>query len=178
MVKPKDHRGVVMMHKIVNKSILVLLLSVLISGCCSLRSPVKRYDCQFEKAEEKIVVLTRKFPELKQKADTIIISDTIKLPEISVDTTFVFNEKIKLDTIIIEKEKLKIQYVKKDSIIYLSGECKEDTIYIEKEIPIERIVVKESEHPFISYKTKWWLLGVLAIVITTLIIRKKIKNIF
>ena len=164
--------------KNVNKYILLLLLTVLISGCCTLKSPVKRYNCQFEKAEENIIVLTRKFPELKLKTDTVLLSDTIRLPQIEVDTTFVFNEKIQFDTIQIVKEKLKIQYVKKDSIIYLSGECEGDTIYIEKEVPIEKIIVKESEHPFVSYKTKWWLWGVLAIVILTLIVRKKITNIF
>jgi len=68
--------------KNVNKYILSLLLTVLISGCCTLKSPVKRYDCQFKKAEEKIIVLTRKFPELKQKADTVLVLDTIRLPHL------------------------------------------------------------------------------------------------
>lgn len=162
----------------VNKSILLILLSVLISGCCALKSPVKRYDCQFNKAEQKIIVLTRKFPELKQKMDTILLLDTIRLPQLEIDTTFVFNEKIRFDTIQIVKEKLKIQYVKKDSIIYLSGECLGDTIYVEKEVPIERIIVKESEQTILSSNTKWWLLGVLSIIIMTLMVRKKVKGLF
>ena len=164
--------------KNVNKYILIIVLSVLISGCCALKSPVKRYDCQLHKAEEKIIVLTRKFPELKQQADTVLLLDTIRLPQLEVDTTFVFNEKIRFDTIQIVKEKLKIQYVKKDSIIYLSGECEGDTIYVEKEIPIERIIINESEHTFVSTNKKWWLWGILAIVITTLILGKKVKNLF
>ena len=178
MVKPTDQRDVVMMSKIVKNSILLILLCSFIGGCCTIKPPIKKRECQLQKANDKIIVLTRKFPELKQKKDTILLLDTIRLPQLEIDTTFVFNEKIRFDTIQIVKEKLKIQYVKKDSIIYLSGECEGDTIYVEKEVPIERIVVHESENPLVSSKTKWWLLGVLGIIIMTLIVRKKIKGLF
>lgn len=177
MGKQSVHLVVVMMNKIVKNSIYLILLSVLISGCCALKSPTKRYDCQLQRAEEKIIVLTRKFPELKLLSDTVTLLDTLRLPELKVDTTFVFNEKIKFDTIQVVKEKLKIQYVRKDSIVYLSGECEGDTIYIEKEVPVERIVVKESPSIIPSkYKSYWWV--VLIIIFMTLILRKTIMNLF
>ena len=159
--------------KNVNGHIILITFIFLFSGCCALKSPVKRYECELARAEEKIIVLTRKFPELIQTPDTLRIKDTLMIPHVEVDTSFVFSPVHFNDTIIIEKERIKIQYVKKDSLIYLSGECIEDTIYIDREIPVEKIVIKET--PIIQ-KAKDWFWILLITIIGGLFARKLIKR--
>ncbi len=157
----------------VKNKIFIVCLVFLFSGCCALKSPVKRYECQKQRAEEKILVLTKKFPELLQKTDTIKLLDTLMIPNVEVDTSFVFSPVHFNDTIIIQKEKIKIKYVRKDSLVYISGECIEDTIYIEKLIPIEKIVVKDIP---IGDKIKSWFWVVIATIIGGLLVRKLIKR--
>tara|TARA_R110002012_G_scaffold180947_1_gene346826 strand:- start:114 stop:602 length:489 start_codon:yes stop_codon:yes gene_type:complete len=157
---------------IVNKLIYILFISLILSGCCALKSPIKRYDCQKQRAEEKIVVLTRKFPELIQPTDTIQVRDTIKIEQVEIDTSFVVNDQVRFDTIYIEKEKLKIRYIKKDSLVYLTGECEGDTIYVVQEVPIEKIVVKEM--PFAD-KIKGWFWWLVIIVLTLLGLKRLTK---
>jgi len=154
-------------------NILLFLFIFFFSGCCALKSPVKRYECKKAKAEEKIIVLTRKFPELIQTPDTIKLLDTLRIPKVEVDTSFVFKPVHFNDTIIIEKERIKIKYIKKDSLVYLSGECIEDTIYIDREIPVEKIVVKQI--PVIQ-KAKDWFWIIIMTIIGGLVVRKLIKR--
>ncbi len=161
------------MVSVKNNILFYLLLVFLFSGCCALKSPVKRYECRKAKAEEKIIVLTRKFPELIQTPDTLKILDTIRVPHVEVDTSFVFTPVNFNDTIIIEKERIKIKYVRKDSLVYISGECIEDTIYIDREIPVEKIVIKET--PIIQ-KAKDWFWIILIAIIGGLFTRKLIKR--
>lgn len=139
----------------------------ILTGCCALKSPVKRYDCQKQRASEKIIVLTKKFPELLQTTDTIRLLDTIQIKGVDVDTSFVFATNN--DTIVIEREKLKIKYVKVDSLIYLSGECEGDTIFIDREIPIEKIVVQQP--PFMQ-KMREWIIVALIISLIVFVIKK------
>jgi len=155
---------------VVKNNILIVISLILFSGCCALKSPVKRYECQKQRASEKIIVLTRKFPELIQPTDTIRLSDTIKTQSVEVDTSFVFDTKH--DTIIVEKEKLTIRYVKTDSLIYLTGECEGDTIYIDREIPIKQIVI---EQPPISKKIKEWAFVALLALIVFYFVKRKLK---
>lgn len=157
MEKLKDLLGQI---NAVKKVSLLIIIVVVFSGCCTLKSPLKKYECQKARAEEKIIVLTKRFPELLQPVDTISIYDTIRINNIKVDTTFIENNVIDLDTVFIEKDKIKIQYVKKDSLVYISGECIEDTIFIEKQIPIEKIVVQKPT--FAKQAKDWfWLLILL-----------------
>lgn len=95
------------------------------------------------------------------------------IPNVEVDTSFVFSPVHFNDTIIIQKEKIKIKYVRKDSLVYISGECIEDTIYIEKLIPIEKIVVKDIA---MGDKIKSWFWVVIATIIGGLLVRKLIKR--
>lgn len=153
----------------VKNNILVFLLVVL-SGCCSLKSPVNRYECQKQRASEKIIVLTKRFPELIQPTDTIRLSDTINIQSVEVDTSFVFGNIN--DTIIVERDKLIIKYIKTDSLIYLTGECVGDTIYIDREIPIEKIVIQKSP---IAKKIKDWTIFGVVLIVGFLIIKRFFK---
>ena len=146
----------------INKLFFYFFTVLFLSSCCALKSPLKRYECKKNKAEEKIIVLTKKFPELIQTPDTIRLMETITIPTVQVDTTFVFStDFITPDTVIVEREKVKIQYVRKDSLVYITADCIGDTIYVEKEIPVEKIVVQK---PPFAKKLNGWLWTILLVV--------------
>ena len=154
------------------KIVKCLILSVLISSCCTTRV------CKVERAEKKIYNLTQKFPELLQKGDTIVLQDTIKLDPVLADTSFVDSPS---DTIIVIKDKIKIQYIRQDSIIYLSGECEGDTIYITNEVPVEKVVIRKPTFAERAKDWTWFLFAVAALLLVARIFFKdffKIFNIF
>ncbi len=158
------------MNKLVKNKIITILLLFVLSGCCALKSPVKRYECQKQKASEKIYVLTKKFPELLQPTDTIRLSDTIFLNNVSVDTSFVLGQVN--DTIIVERDKIKIKYVRRDSLIYLTGECDADTVFITREIPIQQVV---AEKPPFWTTIKDWAWIAIGLLVGFLVIRRILK---
>ena len=168
MAKLKENRVIQNVKmRIVKNSIYILVF--FLTGCCALKSPVKKYDCQKERAEQKIIVYTRKFPELIQPTDTIKILDTILIESVFLDTTFHYLN----DTVIVQNEKLRIEYVKKDSLVYLKGECFSDTIYINKEIVVEKIVVRELSA---LKKAKSWGFLALIIIISIFILNKLLRK--
>lgn len=149
------------------KTIIILLFGLLISSCCTTR------QCKVERAEKKIYNLTQKFPELISANDTIVLEDTITIPTIIADTSFV--NVSSTDTVIITNDKITIRYIKKDSLIYLSGECEGDTIYITNEVPIEKIVVRK---PTFAERAKDWTYFLFAIAALLLVVRVFFKDIF
>lgn len=168
MAKLKENRVIQNVEmRIVKNSIYILVF--FLTGCCALKSPVKKYDCQKERAEQKIIVYTRKFPELIQPTDTIKILDTILIESVVLDTSF-FDQ---IDTVIVENEKLRIEYIKRDSLIYLKGECFADTIYINKEFVVEKIVVQELSA---LKKAKSWGFLALIIIISIFILNKLLRK--
>jgi hypothetical protein len=142
-------------------------VSFILTSCCTTR------QCKVEKAEQKIYDLTQEFPELQKQIDTIIVSDTIQIETISVDTSF--NSSVSADTIIVEKDRIKIKYIKTDSVVYLTGECEGDTIFITKEVPVEKIIIKE---PTFAEKAKDWTYFVFAIAALLLVVRIFFKDVF
>ena len=157
--------------KIVKNKILAILLLFVLTGCCALKSPVNRYECQKQKAKEKIFVLTKKFPELLQPTDTIRLSDTIFFNNVSVDTSFVFGNVN--DTIIVERDKIKIKYIKIDSVVYLTGECIADTVFIKHEIPIEQII---AEKPPFSKEMKNWAFIIALVLFGFWVLKRLFKK--
>lgn len=150
-----------------SKKIIIIIASVFLTSCCTTR------QCKVEKAEQKIYDLTQEFPELQKQIDTIIVSDTIQIETISVDTSF--NSSFSADTIIVEKDRIKIKYIKTDSVVYLTGECEGDTIFITKEVPVEKIIIKE---PTFAEKAKDWTYFVFAIAALLLVVRIFFKDVF
>jgi hypothetical protein len=150
-----------------SQKIIIIILSFILTSCCTTR------QCKVEKAEQKIYDLTQEFPELQKQIDTIIVSDTIQIETISVDTSF--NSSVSADTIIVEKDRIKIKYIKTDSVVYLTGECEGDTIFITKEVPVEKIIIKE---PTFAEKAKDWTYFVFAIAALLLVVRIFFKDVF
>jgi hypothetical protein len=150
------------------KIVFIFIFSILLSSCCTTRL------CKIDRAEKKILKLTEKFPELIDK-DTILFQDTIRIESVLVDTTFVDDPFLDSDTIIVIKDKIKIKYIRKDSLIYLSGECEGDTIFIEKEIPVEKVIVRERSF---AEKAKELTYFIFAIASLLLVIRIFFKDVF
>lgn len=95
-----------------------------------------------KRASKKIAKYVRNYPSLIVN-DTIPFIDTIPfvVKEVKHDTVF----KEIHDSIVIKKDRLTIKYIKRDSLVYLSGECETDTIWeiVHKEVVVPKIQVEE-----------------------------------
>tara|TARA_B100000686_G_C16669647_1_gene905664 strand:- start:291 stop:776 length:486 start_codon:yes stop_codon:yes gene_type:complete len=118
-----------------------LVIAVILTGCCTSQKVATKRMNRMVKCN----------PSLLSKdtliiRDSIRVTDTVVIESASVDTSFFSNL---ADTVIIENDRIEIQYIRKDSLIYLTGRCKEDTVfidkkvYITKEVLVDKIVVKE-----------------------------------
>ena len=147
---------------------IIILFSVLLflTSCCTTRI------CKVERAEKKIARLTMKFPELLQR-DTIVISDTLSIPTIKTDTSFISTNSN--DTVILINDRVTIRYIKTDSLIFIAGECIGDTIIITKEIPVETIVVRELT---LAERYKDFAMFLFAIAALLLVLRIFFKDLF
>jgi hypothetical protein len=105
--------------------------------------------------------------------DTLIVRDTIRTQTVQHDTAFV--DIPRTDTLVITKDKLVIRYFKKDSIVYISGECKGDTVYIEKRISVPRALPVQSfwQRAYNTGKEVFSWLGLILLV--ALLLRFLIK---
>ena len=102
------------------------------------------------------------------KQDTIVRVDTVITESIQIDTTFV--DHYMTDTLVLTKDKIIIRYIKKDSIIYLDGECLPDTIVKEIKVPCntpQKVLSKWEEFKILA--TNYLaVLGLLALILLIL----------
>lgn len=89
--------------------------------------------------EKRIQRILRHHPELLI-SDTLTIRDTVIVPTIKADTSFILSNSI--DTFYLEKERLKIKIIKDHDTLKVEGACVGDTVYIEKKVPYDKVVIK------------------------------------
>lgn len=114
------------------KIIPLLLISLIFNSCQILRTPQQRVNHIVNKFNLSI-------------RDTVNYRDTIIIPEVTTDTSFIFNNII--DSIFITKDKLKIKIIKQCDTLRVQGECLQDSIFIDKKIYVDRIK---------AVKDKWY----------------------
>lgn len=121
----------------------------------------------YSRAKEKVDRIVSKFPEILQN-DTVVLKDTILIPEIVLDTVARLQEN---DTIVIEKERLRVQVVRMPGdTVEIQAECKTDTIVLTRTVPVytvekHNIIKKE----FLGLSLWIWAL-IAAVVILLLIV--------
>lgn len=97
-----------------------------------------REEMRCNKADKKIRKAIVKCPSVLQ-ADTITITDTVYVEGVRADTII----KTNFDSIFIDKERLHIKLVRRDSLIYVTGDC--DPITAIKEIKVADTFVRQPE---------------------------------
>jgi flagellar motor component MotA len=125
--------------------------------------------------ERRIARYVDNYPSLNKK-DTITVIDTIPvLIESIKHDTLVEHD---IDSFTIVKDKLRIKYVRRDSLIYIEGECKSDTIYkiVKQEIAYEKIEVRDSKPEIIKLLKYFPVLLVVAGVVLLIKLFKKNGN--
>lgn len=131
------------------KTILLILAICLLASCYTRKQAIRR------------------FCSATQKDTTIVIHDSVFVPEIKTDTVFT----AKSDTVTLVKDRLVIRYIKLRDSVYLSGKYIGDTI-----IRVDTIKVTVPFSCPDNTPTKWqvfWagvksffsILGLLAIVL-------------
>lgn len=111
------------------KIFILFIISIFIFSC----SPQKR-----------IIRICSKHPEAC-KTDTLKIIDSFFTKYTEIDTQFIFNNEILIDTFIVFKDRLKIQYIKRFDTIKIKAECLSDTIIVTKEIYKNLIIPKKTK---------------------------------
>ena len=125
--------------------------------------------------ERRIAKYVDNYPSLNKK-DTITVIDTIPVLIESIQHDTVVEHDV--DSFMIVKDRLRIKYVRRDSLIYIEGECQSDTIYkiVKQEIAYEKIEVRDSD-PVINNVLRYFpvLLLVAGVVAITKIFNKNGK---
>ncbi len=112
-------------------------------------------------------------PELKIP-DTILITDTITIPQVEVDTVF-YLDSIH-DTIILQKDRLEISLNRIHDTLYIRGKCRADTMIIHRLIPVEKIkIVKPDKLDQLISKTPWMISGLICIILFFALLVLKFK---
>jgi len=113
-------------------NIAIFIVLCLVAGGCKVNFHLKKSKKHYEKAIQKGYI---------PKIDTVYQIDSVIIPRVSFDTTFIQTH----DTITITKDILSIKYYNRGDTVFLEGECKDSVIV--KEIPItvqEKVYIKES----------------------------------
>jgi len=115
-------------------------------------------------------LLTR-HPEL-MISDTIVISDTMTIPQVEADTAF-YLDSIH-DTIILHKDRLEITINRIHDTLYIRGKCKADTVIIHRTVPVEKIkIIKPDKLDQLISKIPWIISGLICLLISAIIILLK-----
>ena len=77
-----------------------------------------------------------------QIADTVVVHDTIMIPQVSVDTVIVSKP---IDTILIQQDRLRVEIIRYYDTLKVTAECQADTVYTQKEIVVNKIKTVEVE---------------------------------
>lgn len=102
-------------------------------------------------------------PELKIP-DTLVISDTVAIPQVEADTFF-FLDSIH-DTVFIRKDRLEVSIQKIHDTLRIRGKCKADTIFISHRIPVEKIkVLKPDKLDNLISSIPWIVSGFIALLV-------------
>ena len=120
--------------------------------------------------QQRLTRLIALHPELKVP-DTIVIRDSLIVPQVRVDTMLDF--KTILDTVIIQKDRLQIKLSRIHDTLFVSGKCKGDTVYITRKIPVEKIKIVQAGYldNCIS-KLPWIAIGVICLILLFVFIRR------
>lgn len=102
--------------------------------------------------------------------DTIVKFDTTFIESVRVDTAFA--DHYMTDTLTITKDRLVLRYIKRDSIVYLSGECLPDTIVKTIKIPYNQAkpILSKWDKAKITIGKYLQFIGLIAIVVCLLML--------
>jgi len=128
-------------------SISILLLLLIFSSC----SPQYRLN--------RLLAL---HPELRTP-DTLLIHDTIPIPQIQTDT--ILRLSTLHDTVTLHKDHLQVKIHRLHDTLYIQSKTLPDTIFINRRIPVQliRYVQPDKLYNFIS-KIPWIVVGLIFVI--------------
>jgi len=112
-------------------------------------------------------------PELTM-VDSIHINDTVIVPGMKFDTSFVYSTKI--DSVILQKDHLHLVIQKVHDTLVIHAAVDPDTIYISKVIPVTKIkVVKESFLTSFKSMLPWLVIALIALIVLAVLLHSWLK---
>lgn len=184
----------------VMRYLFLLSLVFVFSSCCSLRLTQQgKRDCRIDRAEEKIVELTIKYPELKSTVvdsvpflhvipsytvsgqsvmhiDTTIIDSVRKIViESEGDVEAILNRAKKLidiDPVELDKHDVHAKAYVMDGVLYLTVEKREQTVA--GEVPVTRdIITVDNSLKWYQHVEVWIMIGFLILVMVIILLATK-----
>ena len=142
------------------KPITALILLILLVASCSPQRRLRR--------------LLALHPELKTP-DTLVLRDTIPIPQIQTDT--ILRLSTLHDTVTIHKDHLQVKIHRLRDTIYIQSKTLPDTIFITRRIPVQliRYVQPDILVNFIG-KIPWLIIGLGILVILVIYIIARFKR--
>ncbi|MFH1081437.1 MAG: hypothetical protein V1766_14475 [Pseudomonadota bacterium] len=104
--------------------------------------------------------------------DTLVIRDTIPIPQVQADTALHIDSLG--EPVVMEKERLEVTIVRQRDTLFIRGKCKADTIILERKIPVEKIKLVKSDYTEKLLKNLPWLIIILISIILILFILKRL----
>jgi len=112
-------------------------------------------------------------PELST-VDSIHIKDTVILPGMKFDTSFVFSTKT--DSIILQKDHLHLVLQKVHDTLVIHAAVDPDTIYISKVVPVTKFkIVKESFLNSFKSMLPWLVIALIALIVLAIFLHSWFK---
>ncbi len=113
-------------------------------------------------------------PELST-LDSIHIKDTVIIPGMKLDTSFVFTTKF--DSVVLQKDKVHLVLKKVHDTLVIHAALERDTIYISKVVPVSKIkVVKESFLTSFKSMLPWFVIALIALIVLVVFLHSWFKK--
>jgi hypothetical protein len=136
-----------------------LLILLMILSSCSPQARLQR--------------LIAHHPELSA-IDSIHIKDTVIIPGMKLDTSFVFSTKV--DSFVLQKDKIHLVLKKVHDTLVIHAALEKDTVYISKVIPVSKIkVVRESFLTTFKSMLPWLVIALIALIVLAVFIHSWLK---
>jgi hypothetical protein len=136
-----------------------LLILLMILSSCSPQARLQR--------------LLAHHPELST-TDSIHFKDTVILPVMKFDTSFVFSTKV--DSVVLQKDKINLVLKKVHDTLVVHAAVEKDTVYISRVVPVSKIkVVKASFLTAFKSMLPWLVIALIALIVLAVFIHSWLK---
>jgi hypothetical protein len=137
----------------------LLIVLALLQSSCSPQARIQR--------------LLAHHPELST-IDSIHIKDTLIIPGMNLDTSFVFSTIV--DSVVLQKDKIHLVLKKIHDTLLIHAAVEKDTVYISRVIPVSKIkVVKESFLTTFKSMLPWLVIALIALIVLAVCLHSWLK---
>jgi hypothetical protein len=120
--------------------------------------------------EARLQRLLTHHPELST-TDSIHVKDTVIIPGMKFDTSFIFSTRI--DSVVFQKDKVHLVLKKVHDTLVIHGAVEKDTVYVSRVVPVSKIkIVKPSFLSTLKSMLPWLVIGLITLTVLAVYLHK------